>query len=208
MIFMTFDHVADVLLLEVTWMRILGRIAMPLFAFTMAEGFAHTRNRKKYCSRMFLFAVLSEIPFDLAFFGKIYWGHQNIMFTFGLAILALICYETIKKEKKVLSYFGAVSVVIVFGVLAIVLKVDYNYYGILLVFLFYVLRQKRPLVRNGVVTLVQLLVRGVGIYVYSALSFLPLMLYNGKKGKGWKWLFYVFYPGHLLLLFLMKSVIG
>jgi ATP-binding cassette subfamily B protein len=89
MLSMVFDHVGDAFFPGVMWLRMVGRIAMPVFAFCIAEGYAHTRDRKKYLLRMGLFALVSEIPFDLCFHGKPGFGHQNIMLTFFLSILAL-----------------------------------------------------------------------------------------------------------------------
>ena len=96
MISMVFDHVGDLFFPELLWPRAIGRLAMPIFAFCIAEGYAHTRDKRKYLLRMGIFALVSEIPFDLAFEGKIGLGHQNIMLTFFLSILALMLYDAIR----------------------------------------------------------------------------------------------------------------
>ena len=100
MISMVFDHVGDMFFPSVMWPRMIGRLAMPIFSFFIAEGFAHTRDKKKYLGRLGLFALISEIPFDLAFDGKIGLGHQNIMLTFFLAGLALMLFDRIQGGKK------------------------------------------------------------------------------------------------------------
>ena len=99
MISMVLDHVGDLFFPGVTWLRAAGRLAMPIFAFCIAEGYAHTRDRKKYLLRMGLFALISEIPFDLAFESRIGLSHQNIMLTFFLSILALMLYDRIRGGK-------------------------------------------------------------------------------------------------------------
>ena len=216
MISMVLDHVGDLFFPGATWLRAAGRLAMPLFAFCIAEGYAHTRDRRKYLLRMGLFALISEIPFDLAFENRIGLSHQNIMLTFFLSILALMLYDRIRggegtegeripARKTVLGVFAVVAI----AVLALLLKADYTVFAVISVFLFYALRQKHPLLRSGVGVGFLALTRTVGYYSATGLSVLPLVLYNGKKGKGLKWLFYLFYPGHLLLLaglkFLLRS---
>ena len=71
-------------------MQLIGGMAIPVFAFLLVEGFLHTRDVKKYLARMLTFAVVSEIPFDLAVFHTpFYWGYQNVFFTLFLGLLAL-----------------------------------------------------------------------------------------------------------------------
>ena len=89
---------------------------------------------------------------------------------------------------------------------AFLLRADYTVFAVIAVFLFYVLRHKHPLVRNAVGVGFLALTRTLGYYAATGLSFIPLALYNGKKGRGLKWLFYVFYPGHLLLLYLIRQL--
>ena len=96
MISMAFDHVGDMFFPSVMWPRMIGRLAMPIFSFFIAEGFAHTRDKKKYLGRLGLFALISEIPFDLAFDGRLGLGHQNIMLTFFLAASALLLFDRIR----------------------------------------------------------------------------------------------------------------
>ena len=211
MISMVFDHVGDMFFPEVMWPRMIGRIAMPLFSFCIAEGYFYTRDKKKYLLRMGLFALVSEIPFDLAFSRKIEFTHQNIMLTFFIALLALMLFDLIRGEKNPeterypigKSLLGILAVAAM-SVLAFLLRADYTVFAVIAVFLFYVFRQLKPILRciPGVAFLA--LTRTMGYYITTGLSIIPLALYNGKKGKGLKWLFYAFYPGHLLLLYLIK----
>jgi len=214
MISMVFDHVGDLFFPSLMWPRMIGRLAMPLFSFCMAEGYAHTRDRKKYLLRMGLFALISEIPFDLAFEGRIGLSHQNIMLSFFLAILALMSYDGIRGGKDAEAKpvppgktLLAWLVVAAFAALALLLRADYTVFAVIAVFLFYVLRQKHPLIRSGAGVAFLSLTRTVGYYCATGFSIIPLALYNGKRGRGLKWLFYVFYPGHLLLLAAIKAIL-
>lgn len=207
MICMVSDHLGDNIFPEQTWMRILGRLALPLFAFCISEGYIHTKDKKKYLKRLVLFSLISEIPFNLLFNGTIiYLEHQNVILTFTIAILSLIVFDKITKNKKKISYALGTFVVILFGVLALLLKTDYSFFAVLLVFIYYVFNNKGNNVRNIIGTIYQLLLRNVGIYIYGALSCIPIFLYNGKKGKGIKWLFYIFYPGHMLIIYLIRVI--
>ncbi len=214
MISMVFDHIGDLFYPGVMWPRMIGRIAMPIFAFFIAEGFAHTRDRKQYLLRIALFALVSEIPFDLAFSGSIGFSHQNIMLTFFISILALMLFDRIREGKSpnanqyspARTAFG-IFAVIAMAVLALALRADYTFFAVIAVFLFYVFRHKHPVVRSGVGVAFLALTRTMGYYCTTGFSFIPLVMYNGKKGRGLKWLFYVFYPGHLLVLYALKTII-
>lgn len=214
MISMAFDHVGDVFFPDIIWLRMVGRLAMPIFAFCIAEGYIHTRNRNKYLLRMGIFALVSEVPFDLAFEGNINLSHQNIMLSFFISIAALLLFDLIRGPKSEIK--GRYSVwrtmlgvlaVIAMAVVAMLVKADYTMFAVASVFLFYVFKDVNHYVRPipGVAFLA--LTRTMGYYCTTGLSIVPLLLYNGKKGKGLKWLFYAFYPGHLLLLFLLKLLL-
>ena len=214
MISMVFDHVGDMFFPAVMWPRMIGRLAMPIFAFCIAEGFAHTRNKTKYLCRLGIFALISEIPFDLAFEGKLGLGHQNIMLSFFLAAAALMLFDRIQGGKTAegermpvgKTVLGALAVAGI-AALSLLLRADYTVFAVIAVFLFYVFRQQHPLLRSGVGVAFLALTRTMGYYVATGFSFLPLALYNGQKGKGLKWLFYIFYPGHLLVLAAIKHIL-
>ena len=212
MISMVFDHVGDMFFPGLAWPRMIGRLAMPIFSFCIAEGYVHTRDRKRYLLRMGLFALISEVPFDLAFSGRVGPEHQNIMLTFFLSILALRLFDLIRGDregetKKTAVWKTAAGAAAVGGIaiLALLLRADYTVFAVIAVFLFYAFRKLHPMLRSvpGVAFLA--LTRTMGYYCTTGLSVIPLALYSGKKGKGLKWLFYVFYPGHLLLLYALKS---
>ena len=208
MICMLFDHLGDNIFLSQTWMRIIGRIALPLFAFCISEGYIHTKDKKRYLKRLFLFSIISEIPFNLLLNGTIiYLEHQNVILTFSIAVLSLIIFDKITTNKKKISYVFGTFIVLLFAVISLLLKTDYNLFAVLLVFIYYVFNSKGNNIRNIIGTVYQLLLRNVGIYIFGALSCIPIFLYNGKKGKGIKWLFYIFYPGHMLIIYLIKILI-
>ena len=210
MISMVFDHVGDNFFPDQTWMRIIGRIAMPIFAFCISEGFSHTHDKIRYLTRMGIFACISEIPFDLVTTGKIleFSDHQNIMLTFFWAILGLILYERITKGRKKGSMVLGIAVLLIFGVCSIILKLDYNMLAVGLIDIYYLLRNKAPIWNNAAAIAYHVVMRNMGIYWFGLLGFIPILLYNGKRGKGLKWLFYVFYPGHLLLIWIIKMILG
>ncbi len=209
MVSMVFDHVGDNFFPEQTWMRVIGRIALPIFAFCVAEGFCHTRDRKKYLRRMGLFALVSEIPFDLVTAGKLLeFGHQNIMLTFFWAILGLLCYEALREKLKKGGLVLGIFVLLLFAGASLILGLDYNFLAVGLIFLYYLLRDKALLWRNAAGMAFHAMLRNVGIYWFGLLGFLPLFLYNGEKGRGLKWLFYLFYPGHLLLIWGIRLLLA
>ncbi len=211
---MVIDHVGDVFFPGAIWMRAVGRLAMPLFAFCVAEGYHYTKSKTKYLRRLGAFALISEIPFDLAFSRKIDFSHQNIMLSFLIAVAALMLYDAVQDGfgpfsgmKQRARKAAGITVVLVMSIVSLVLKCDYTIFAVISVFLFYVLRERPyPIPQVGGVAFLAV-TRTMGYYAYTGLSLIPLLLYNGKRGRGLKWLFYVFYPAHLLLIYLIKLIV-
>lgn len=211
MIFMMIDHLAYVMLekgigLYGSWytvdriMRGMGRIAFPIFCFTIVEGFQKTRNAKAYLKRLFLFALISEIPFDLAFRGSfINLGYQNVFWTlaFGLALLILFEDRMMEPWKRTLGIFAC------FFVPAII-HTDYSVYGVLTILVMYLFRMQ-PL--NMCIAGYLVLLLQSTSEVWAVFGFLLILLYNGQRGQGNKFLYYIFYPAHLLLLVILKPYI-
>lgn len=206
-LFMVIDHMGYMFFPRVIWIRKVGRISFPIFAFFIAEGFFHTKDRRRYLLRMLLFAVISELPFDLAFFGKWYWKYQNVMFSFALAILALMIFEKCRENGKWWGFALGLLGIAGCAWVSVLLKTDYSYYAVILVAVFYVFRGAGRACSNGAALLFQVLDHPHDVQTWSILSFIPLMLYNGEKGRGLKWLFYVFYPGHLLLMYAIRMLL-
>lgn len=181
-------------------MRAVGRVAFPIFCFLLVEGFFYTGSRKKYALRLFGFALLSEIPFDLAFSGKILeFGYQNVFFTLLIGLLTIMLFDAVVKKQEwhpVLR--SALLVIITFGGMcaAYLLHTDYDAKGVLAILVFYMTRQMRGLQ----------IVAGCLAFCWelpAIVAFIPIAFYNGKRGWNIKYLFYAFYPVHLLVLYLI-----
>ncbi|WZL80045.1 TraX family protein [Vallitaleaceae bacterium 9-2] len=204
---MIIDHVGAVLFKEYVLFRIIGRIAFPIFAFLLTEGFSHTHDKKKYALRLGVFALVSEIPFNLAFYNNPWdLSHQNIFFTLLIGLLCLWIYETWHERHRWLSIGG----VYLLALLADVLRTDYGLFGVLLIFILY---QTKTLKGKAIVIItMNVLLAGLNLLagatvvleIYAGLSAIFVFMYNGKKGKGIKYVFYLIYPFHLALLYLIK----
>lgn len=198
------SHVYKCLLMEykaLFFLDIIGRIAFPIFCFLLVEGFCHSHSRKAYVMRLWVCAIFSEIPFDMAFYGKIYTpAGQNVLFTMLIGMLVLVVME------KCRGWIQVVPVALGMAV-AWCCRVDYGFYGIWLIVVFYVLRgmKKEMLSLQAGNCLAS-----VGLFgwkqFFSVLAFPFIVLYNGQKGKGWKYFFYVFYPLHLMLLVSIRAL--
>lgn len=191
---MALDHTGAVLYPSQIWLRCLGRIAFPIFCFLIVEGFFHTRDVRRYMGRLGVFALISEIPYDLAFRGvPLEYAHQNVFFTLLIGIGMMVLLERNRE-------WPVKAVILLLAMwLAVLIRSDYNFRGVLLIFVFYIFHESRWLaVTAG--GLWNFLYQGV-IQKYGVLSVLPLALYNGERGRKMKYFFYIFYPVHLLLLY-------
>lgn len=184
--------------------RGMGRLAFPIFCFLLVEGFVHTSNVKKYLGRMVLFALISEIPFDLGLTGKMMdFRYQNVFWELAAGILAMICLEYIEKMKT--NYPAEVilrlAIIAFFALGAEVLHLDYGMNGIISIVALYVFRQKKML---------QLLVGAISFCweMVAPFAFVLMAFYNGKRGRSMKYFFYAFYPAHLLILYLIVRFLG
>ena len=139
MTLMLMDHLWATLFPAQEWLTCAGRLAFPIFAFMTVEGYFYTHNLKKYISRLFLFALLSEIPFDLMYGGTWFYPvHQNVIWTFLLGILGIHLMEMARKNQKRCAYlFVAILVVIMGMLLGTICMADYYGAGVLTVFGFY-----------------------------------------------------------------------
>ncbi len=181
-------------------MRGIGRIAFPIFCFGIVEGFCHTRNAREYLKRLILFALISEIPFDLAFRSSIFsMSYQNVFWTlaFGLAALMVYTDPLMGGFQKTVGLLACFFVPYIF-------HTDYSIYGVLTIFVMFYFR-KEPL-KMCMAGLIVLLLQS-RLEIWAVFGFLLILLYNGEKGHANKQFFYLFYPVHLLLLVFLKPYI-
>lgn len=180
--------------------RGIGRIAFPIFCFLLVEGFVHTRNRYKYAARLFWFAIITELTFDLALFHEsFHLEYQNTLFTLFLGLIMLILIEYIESKLIGLStsvkYICIVCTVAGFCELSQLLKTDYAIKGIILIAALYLFRSNKAL-RN---------LLGAAIFSYekfAPIAFLLLYFYDPDVKPRLKYFFYLFYPAHLILIYL------
>lgn len=207
------DHVGAILLPEVPVLRCVGRLAFPIFAFFIAEGYAHTRDFGRYFRRLAILAVVSEIPFNLENGAVFDLTRQNVLFTFCLALLTLRGLETLGRERGFGRWAGCGLVLAAGFAAGELLRTDYGGWGVVTVALL-------QLCRDGKYAKLWLLlamaaVNGLGmgsqtmpvfggempIQIFAVAALPVIWLYNGQAGpKGLRRAFYVFYPAHLLVL--------
>ena len=173
-------------------MRKIGRLAFPIFCFLIAEGYRNTSKKWRYALRLLIFAIVSEVPFNLMSSGDfLYRDGQNVFFTLFLGLLMIHIFATVSSE--LWKYLAMAAV----GVIASLLKADYGLYGTLLVFMFYVLRNY-PAVQPF---FAYPLLRGE---ICAVAACVPINMYNGQRGyiksTPLKIAFYAFYPVHMLIL--------
>jgi len=201
---MLIDHIGAVLFPYAEWMRGIGRLAMPIYCFFIAEGMHYTKNRAAYLGRMLLFALLSELPFDLAFYGGWYPYYQNVLLTFALAISGIWAFEEIRARiPHRAGGIPATAAAVLCAWLAGCMLTDYDVYGVMLVYVLYFMRPEGlwRLAAGAVLTVV--LFWGDG-ELFCLPAFAMLALYNGQRGRGAKYFFYIFYPAHLTVLYLIR----
>ena len=198
---MFIDHLGAVCFSGMMGFRIIGRLAFPIYCFLLVEGAVHTRNMKKYILRMGIFALISEVPFDLAFYHRlVYMGHQNVFFTLGLGLLAIWFLEHPIEQLDIPDVLYKLLVIIAAGLIAEFFNTDYGFTGIAVICIFYYLRGQ-PQLKYPIAAI--LLAAMGGVEVYAVLALIPILLYNGQRGRQTKVMqygFYIFYPAHLLLL--------
>ena len=198
---MFIDHLGAFCFRGMMGFRIIGRLAFPIYCFLLVEGAVHTRNMKKYILRMGIFALISEVPFDLAFYHRlVYTGHQNVFFTLGLGLLAIWFLEHPIEQLDIPDVLYKLLVIIAAGLIAEFFNTDYGFTGIAVICIFYYLRGQ-PQLKYPIAVI--LLAAMGGVEVYAVLALIPILLYNGQRGrqtKAMQYGFYIFYPAHLLLI--------
>lgn len=213
---MLLDHIGATL---IPWgtLRIIGRLAFPIFCFLLAEGAHYTRNPRNYLLRLGIGAILSELPFDLALFGSWSWQHQSVMITLLLGAMALLA------MKRMTQPLLKILVLLLFAFLADFMKTDYGGAGVLMIALFGLTRERkygwlvqllgmylicRWIIPGGAVWFIG---RYVFIEIFAILALIPIWLYSGKKStssRAVQWAFYLFYPVHLWILYLISILLA
>lgn len=209
--------------------RDIGRISFVLFTYLIVEGFVYTRSRARYLLRLFLFALLSEIPFDLAFSGEVAdWSGQNIYWTLFLGVLMLTFWEYMGQYRGAWIPAIRLTVLVLSCVTAFLCAMDYRFMGILLIFVFYRTRGKSLVIQILAAASVMFFgtwgsncIRYAGTYtviyllrfslreLYGLFAFALIFLYNGERGRQLpKPFYYGFYPLHLLFLYGVARLTG
>lgn len=213
MVSMLFDHVGKELLPQYPILQIIGRLAFPIFAYMIAEGCFYTKNKIKYFLTIFILGTGCQIVYSIAEHSF----YQNVLITFSLSIALIFSLENFRIKKEKLSGIILFFTVLIVSILTIVLpllleeygfQIDYGIYGVLLpVAVFYGKDKERKIVYAiGVLALLAHSFGG-GIQWFSLLSVPILALYNQKRGKyNIKPLFYIFYPAHLVVIYLISLV--
>ena len=228
---MLLDHIWGVGLAGGDWMTCVGRLAFPVFAFMIAEGWRRTSNQKRYAKRLLIAAVCSEIPFNLMVSGLVFYPlAQNVLWTFLIAIGAMWWIDSAKAKYQEKPWkIAAVTVLaLLLGyALGFVSFADYFGMGVLTVLAFYLFPERKPLhmllqlagmylihskMLGGMTYIVELGGFELGVHRQSLalLALIPIWLYRGRQGyhAGWfQWFCYAFYPAHMLLLYLLAVLL-
>ncbi len=216
---MFLDHAGKTLFFNQEWMVWVGRIAFPIFAFQIAEGYNHTKDFKEYLKRMFIYALISEIPYNLLYGFPIYPLSQNVLFTFCISLVIIRLIDKSWQKHWALGLVTTVISVYIGYWLAAALLTDYKGFGVLMVVSFWLFGR----VKFG--WILQLLaiiyinwemiggfnftfmINGREIWVpvqaFAILAMIPIFMYNGEKGPGGKRFrraVYIFYPLHMFVL--------
>jgi len=233
MAFMLCDHLWGTVVPGNTWLTVIGRISFPIFSFMIVEGYFRTKSLKRYVLRLLLFAVISEIPFNLAIGSQLFYPiHQNVLWSFLISIGLIYLNELTKKiERKWLRIFIGIIVgfatVLLGLLLGIITFVDFYHAGILTTLVFYFFRHRKwwcylaqvvclwyinTEMLGGLGYEIELFGNVIFITIqgFALLSLIPIWLYRGEQGYHAKWLqyfYYAFYPAHLLVLGIIKMVL-
>jgi len=192
---MFIDHVGIILFPQVIILRIIGRLAFPIFAFAIANGYEHTLNLKKYFFRLLIFAVISQIPFMLT----INFMELNFLFTLTVSLAVL---HFFKKKQR----FAA----IIFIVLSVIIPMDFGLYGVLLPSFFYFFKKNLLIIAAFTLsTIFHTIIWQWAIQLFSVLGLLLILFLQDTKSKLHlpKYFFYWFYPGHLIILLIIKRML-
>lgn len=222
---MTCDHLSYLIFGHSSFLNYIGRLAFPIFAYQITEGYIHTHSLKKYFLRLFAFALISQIPFYL--FTSIFTDSfsLNIFFTLLLGLTSITIYDKIDKieykSKYIHRLFNLLSFILTCSIayFASFVHTDYGAFGVMIIFFFYVFRNHKLLMNISFIISVlvyygkKLIIPPfASIYLgFAVCTIIPLLfinLYNHKKGKDIKYFLYLFYPVHLLIIYLLNFIVN
>lgn len=209
---------------------IIGRLAFPLFAFQLVQGYTHTRNFKKYCKRLLIFAIISEIPYNIFVGGGslINPFYQNVLWTMLIGLLML---KSIDKmidlgKNKIITILGVIGIIIIGYLAGDIIRADYFGAGVLLFAIFYFSKKVKYefVIQILGMVLINFMLLPSGNYYsdigiirfplklqpFAMISLIPIWFYKGKQGyhsKWWNELCYCFYPVHMIILIFL-SILG
>lgn len=215
----------DILMNLYTLMRYVGRMAFPIYCFLLVEGFLHTKSVSKYALRLGAFALISEVPFDLAL-NKSLWApySNNVFFTLFIGLILIWGISFVEvfysfwKEKKLDAFIGtlaalAIAVLMIVPALflaEVVLKSDYGMGGVLTILVMYLFRKYREI--GYILATIVLYIFAGSSQILGLFMLLPISLYDGsrgpERGKFSKYFYYAFYPAHLLAFGLICVGLG
>lgn len=233
MFFMVLDHTGALFYPNEVWMRCVGRLAFPMFAFAIVQGFRHTHSKKKYLITMLIFAAVSEVPFDLMWFRRPFlWLQQNVLFTFAIALLIMMLIESVQNSKIA----GAGKIVLIALLTAAgaaagrFLYADYEACGVLMVLLFYFAGYIESAAVRAVIEAIFMFAMNWYLVPTAYLTISPTMtipvqglallslpliwlyqdrkMLSGKAAAVFKYICYAFYPLHLLIIWMISCQVG
>ncbi len=204
---MTLDHIGMILFPSVLWLRLVGRMAFPIFAYMIAEGCRYTRNRRRYLATLMIAALSCQVVYTVVMRS----AFQCIFVTFALAVIYIIVYEWARTCRSFAAWIVFFGIVLgASGGILVLQKmlsawdfgVDYGVFGALLPLFIYLGHNRWQRLLLTAVGLVPICLSYSVYQWWSFVALLPLLFYNGKRGKHpMKYLFYVYYPLHLVIIY-------
>ena len=225
MVCMMLDHVWAVISpSNMDWMTCVGRISFPIYAFLIVEGYFNTKDRKEMFKRLLITAIISEIPFNLMISGSVIFPiAQNVVWTLLLGLVFMHMFESIKDKNIVFRVAVGILSFEIIKLVGALTMVDYGYAGIYVVLIFYIFRQKKLWNMTFQILALAVVVKLLGGYHYELalhsgfisfprqgfmiLALIPIWMYSGEYGKGfrgYKTIYRIFYPVHMILLSLIR----
>ena len=207
------DHIGDAILGKFSFFNLIGRIAFPIFAFQTVQSYIHTNNLKKHMIKLLIFGCISQVPFMLFLSTFTERFSLNIFFTLFLGLFILFVYD--KCNNKILGFLF----VILTSIAGELINVDYGAFGVLLIFSFYFFKDKKIKMVISTILLcfinyIPNIIATPSLYLhylncifFTLLSLIFILFYNKKEGPKSKYFFYIFYPLHLLILYIIHMAL-